>query len=122
MPSSGSGNQARTPCRSWSRRSDRPVLSAGDRAMLVRNIGRLDRSAVPPLIATLDSGDARLVADAADALGRIGDPRAVPHLTYLAARNPATSAVGAAARAGIERADGPAVRVAAPVSRSPPDR
>jgi HEAT repeat protein len=60
---------------------------------LAENLGRLDRGAVPALIATLDSPDAKLVADVARALGRIGDLRAVPALTYLAARKPETAAM-----------------------------
>lgn len=63
-----------------------PNQASQDRALLVRNMGRLGRSAVPALIAVLDSPDPTLVADAAEALGRIGDRRAVPFLTALAAR------------------------------------
>ena len=77
------------------------------------NMGRLDRSAVPALLAVLDSPDARLAADAATALGRIGDPRAVPFLTYPAAAADAPPAVRAGGPGGDRPADGPAVRVAA---------
>ena len=76
-------------------------LSADDRASIVRNMGRLDRSAVPALIAALDSKDPRLAADVADVLGRIGDPRAIPHLTFLAAHGESPSPVRAAARRAI---------------------
>jgi HEAT repeats len=63
----------------------RPDLSAQDHRLLVANIGQLDRSAVPPLVAALDSPNPILAADAATALGLIGDVQAVPHLTFLAA-------------------------------------
>ena len=59
-----------------------PEITPEKRALLARNMGRLDRTAVPPLLAVLDSSDPRLAADAATALGAIGDPRAVPFLTY----------------------------------------
>ena len=95
-----------------------PGLAADDRAAIVRNMGRLDRSAVPALIAALDSPDPRLAADVADVLGRIGDPRAIPHLTFLAARGePAVSRPRR--RPPRDRApDGPPVRGAAQVARS----
>ena len=68
-------------------------LDASVRTPLAENLGRLDRKAVPALIASLDSSDDALVGDVARALGRIGDPRAIPALTYLAARtNPETAA------------------------------
>ena len=67
----------------------RPGLDMETRIPYAESLGKLDRRAVPPLIATLDSSNAVLVGDAARALGQIGDPRAVPALTYLAAkRNP----------------------------------
>jgi hypothetical protein len=69
----------------------RPGLSADDRAAIVHNIGRLDRGAGPALIAVLDSGDDLLVRDAAEALAAMGERRAVPQLTYLAARGNATA-------------------------------
>ena len=72
----------------------------------MRNIGRLDRSAVPPLLAVLDSGDAGLAADAATALGHIGDPRAVPFLTYPASAVEFAPAVREAAQAAIGRLTG----------------
>src|SRR5271157_6538559 len=61
-----------------------PEITPEKRALLARNMGRLDRTAVPPLLAVLDSSDPRLAADAATALGSIGDSRAVPFLTYPA--------------------------------------
>ncbi len=81
---------------------DQANIPAGDRALLAYNMGRLDRSAVPPLIAVLDSADSRLVADAAHALGMIGDVRAVPPLTAVAASAPARDA----ARRAIEHLTG----------------
>jgi hypothetical protein len=63
-----------------------PGLSAEERALIVHNMGRLDSSVVPPLIATLESADLRVAADAASALGVIGDRRAIPQLTAVAAR------------------------------------
>jgi len=68
------------------RELSRPGLPDEARTPYAENLGRLDRGAVPPLIAALESTDARLVGDAARALGRIGDARAIPALTYLAAR------------------------------------
>lgn len=81
---------------------DDPNTSPGDRALIAYNMGRLDRSATPALIASLDSAatNARLAADVADALGAIGDVRAVPELTYHAAAA-AHSPIQAAARRAI---------------------
>ena len=68
-------------------------LDASVRTPLAENLGRLDRKAVPALIAALDSDDDKLVGDVARALGQIGDPRSLPALTYLAARpKPETAA------------------------------
>lgn len=67
---------------------NRAGVDLAARSPLADALGRLDVRAVPPLIATLDSSDAKLVADAARALARIGDPRALPALTYLAAKTP----------------------------------
>jgi len=75
------------------RELSRAGLDGAARTPLAENLGRLDRRAVPALIATLDSDDAKLVADVARALGNIGDPRAIPALTYIAARrNPESAA------------------------------
>jgi HEAT repeat protein len=79
----------------------RPDLSVNDRRLMVHNIGRLDHSAVPPLIAVLDSPDATLAADAATALGKIGDTHAIPHLTFPAAFTATPRAVRDAAQAAI---------------------
>ncbi len=80
-----------------------PNLSATDQLLITHNVGRLDRSAVPPLIASLASSNARLVHDVAEALGEIGDARAVPELTYLAASGERGGTVQEAARRAIGR-------------------
>ncbi len=64
-------------------------LDPSVRSPIAENLGRLDRNAVPALIASLDDTNAALVGDVARALGRIGDTRAIPALTYLAARTSA---------------------------------
>ena len=80
----------------------RPGIGIEDRIPFAESLGQLDRSAVPPLIAALDSADALLAGDAARALGQIGDPRAVPALTYLAAKRTPESAARPQAVAAIE--------------------
>ena len=82
---------------------ERPTISPEDRSLLIRNLGRLDRTAVPPLLAVLDSGNPRLQANAATALGQIGDPRAVAFLTYPAAAAEFSPEVREAAQAAIGR-------------------
>ena len=100
----------------------RPDLSREDHELLVRNIGRLESSAVPPLAAALESPDPAAAADAATALASIGDPAAVPFLTFTAAA-PAARSIGARRRAGRDRAaDRPAVRAAAEAARPPAGR
>ena len=84
----------------------RPDLSADDRRLIVRNMGRLDRSVIPALAAVLDSPDPVLAADAATALGMIGDKEAIPFLTFPAASPEAPPAVRAAAQAAIARLTG----------------
>lgn len=84
------------------RELSRAGLSDEDRVPFAENLGRLDRTAVPPLIAALESTDVKLVGDAARALGRIGDPRAVPALSYLAARRNPESAARPQAVAAVE--------------------
>jgi HEAT repeat protein len=81
----------------------KPSIGPETQALILRNLGRLDRSAVPPLIATLDAPKPQLAAQAADALGRIGDLRALPALTALAATSDTQSPQGIAARQAIER-------------------
>ena len=77
-------------------------ISPENHALLVRNMGRLDRSATPALIAALDAKSS-LASDAAVALGGIGDPRAVPALTALIATAEPGSAAAAAASRSIEQ-------------------
>jgi len=88
------------------RELSRAGLDAAVRTPLAENLGRLDRKAVPALLAALESNDAKLVADVARALGQIGDPRAVPALTYLAARRSPESAAGPQAAEAVRRLTG----------------
>jgi HEAT repeat protein len=81
----------------------RPGLSTRERELLVHNIGRLDRSAVPALLAVLDSSEPALVADAATALGQIRAPEAEPYLTFLAASAGTAPRVRAAASGAVAR-------------------
>ena len=69
-----------------------------DRRPIAEALGGLDRGASAALIAVLDSGDAAEVSAAAAALARIGDVRAIPALTWVAARSngPGKAAAGAA--------------------------
>ena len=60
----------------------------------------------PALAAVLDSPDPALAADAATALGMIGDKEAIPFLTFPAASPEAPPAVRAAAQAAIARLTG----------------
>ena len=83
-----------------------PDLSPEKRALLARNLGRLDRTAVPALLAVLGSSDPTLAAIAATALGAIGDPRALPFLTYPASSAKFPPAVREAAQAAIARLTG----------------
>ncbi|MDR3619336.1 MAG: HEAT repeat domain-containing protein [Paludisphaera borealis] len=75
--------------------------STPERSRLVHNAGRLDRSSVPAWIAALDSPDPHLAANAATILGAIGDPRAVPFLTYPAAAADSSPALKTAAQRAI---------------------
>jgi hypothetical protein len=81
----------------------RPGLSTEDRRKILKNAGRLDRSAVPPLAAVLDSPDSTLAADAATVLGSLDDKRSIPHLTFPAASPEAAPAVRQAAQDAIAR-------------------
>jgi HEAT repeat protein len=81
-------------------------LDPSVRTPLAENMGRLDRKAVPALIATLDSNDDALVGDVARALGEIGDARAIPALTYVAARPTPESAAKPLILQAIERLTG----------------
>jgi hypothetical protein len=84
----------------------RPGLSREEHDLLLRNIGRLQPSAVAPLAAALDSSDPGLAVDAAAALGSIGDASAVPFLTFPAASPAAHPSVRAAAQGAIARLTG----------------
>lgn len=77
-----------------------PGLTAEERILVTQNLGRLDATATPALVAALDVTDDRIAADIADALGRIGDSRAIPFLTHpavddsrLVVRDPARQAI-----------------------------
>lgn len=84
----------------------RPDLSSKDRRAIVQNMGRLDRSVIPPLATVLNSLDTVLAADAATALGMIKDKQAIPFLTFAAAFPKAPPAVSSAAKAAIEHLTG----------------
>ena len=77
-----------------------------ERAQTVGNMGQLDRSAVPALIAGLDAPDPLLAADMADVLGRIGDRRAIPDLTARAATGDDLAPIRESARDAIARLTG----------------
>lgn len=85
-----------------------PVTSA-NRALLIRNAGRLDTASVPAWIAVLESSDPNLAADAAAILGTIGDRRALPFLTYPAAAPNVPLNVRTAADQAIVRMTGRSV-------------
>ncbi|QEH36209.1 hypothetical protein OJF2_47690 [Aquisphaera giovannonii] len=84
----------------------KPGVPPEARALYVKNLGRLDRSTVPALLAAVEADDPAVAADAADALGRIGEPTAVPFLTYAAAAPGTPAPVKEAARAAIARLTG----------------
>jgi hypothetical protein len=84
----------------------RPDLTANERGLIVRNMGHLDRSVIPPLAAVLDSSDPVLVADTATALGMIGNKEAIPFLAFPAASLDAPPAVRIAAKTSIEHLTG----------------
>ncbi len=79
----------------------RPGLAPEDRAKILKNAAQLDRSAVAPLAAVLDSPDPVLAADAATVLGSVGDERCIPQLTFAASSPAAAPAVRQAAQAAI---------------------
>ena len=81
-------------------------ISPEERALITGNLGELDPTAVPALVSMLDSPESRIASDAASALGRIGDPRAIPYLTYYAALNDELSPIRTAARRAITRLTG----------------
>ncbi len=83
-----------------------PGLSAGDRALIVGAMGRLQSSAVAPLAAALDSPEPAIASAAATALGAIGQRSAVPFLTFFAASPTVDPSVRSSARAAIEAITG----------------
>jgi HEAT repeat protein len=83
-----------------------PGLSARNRDLLTRNMGRLDSSAIPALATVLDSPDPPVAAAAATALGLIADQKAVPFLTFPAASPDTPPAVREAAQAAIAKLTG----------------
>jgi hypothetical protein len=72
-----------------------------ERARLVQTMGMLDRSAVFPLLAVLDSGDAVLMMDAVQALEHLGDPRCLDPLRYYAESPRVDRAVRARAQQAV---------------------
>ncbi len=92
-------------------------LDASVRTPLAENLGQLDRKAVPALIAALDSTDDAIVGDVARALGQIGDARAVPALTYLAARTKPETAAKPLVLQAIRELTGKTFPVPAPDAR-----
>ena len=88
------------------RRLEDPSVSVDQRARIVANMGRLESSAVPPLIAALDAPNPAVASDAAEVLGLIGDRRAIPHLTYEAARPDVSGVLQDTAKRAVERLSG----------------
>ena len=84
----------------------RKGLPDKDRQQILHAMGQLDYSAVPPLVAVLDGPDPVLAADAARALGMIGDLRAIPFLTAPAALPDTPPGLRSAAREAIPRING----------------
>ncbi|MHB1555861.1 MAG: HEAT repeat domain-containing protein [Isosphaeraceae bacterium] len=82
---------------------NQPGLPREDHDLLLRNVGRLQPSAVMPLAAVLEGTIPSLAADAAVALGSIGDPDAVPFLVFPAASPASPPAVRSAAQVAIAR-------------------
>ncbi len=83
----------------------RAELDPVDHAQIVQNVARLGPPVLPALVTVLDSEDPRLAADAAYALGRLGDPRAIPFLSYYAG-TPHETVVREPAREAIARISG----------------
>ena len=64
---------------------------------LIRALGCLgDEAAVGPLTAALQDESADVVWQAADALGKIGDAQAIPHLTRVVGEDERTTQYGGA--------------------------
>lgn len=83
-----------------------PGTTPAERASLVANMGKLDSRAVPPLIAALDSENPGQASDAAEALGRIGDRRALGPLVALAAQPTVPEGTRMTAQHAVERLTG----------------
>lgn len=81
-------------------------LDAQQRAILTDALGKLDKSAVPVLIAALDSPDETKSAIAARALAALGDTRALAALVFPAANQNSPSALRHAAQAAIGKLSG----------------
>ena len=87
----------------------RQGLTPEQRASIAYNMGRLDRDAVPALLAMLDGSDDNITADTAEALGYIGDPR--DRVFDLSRRRSRDSRHRARRRQAVDRApDRPRVR------------
>lgn len=82
---------------------NQPGLPREEHDLLLQNVGRLQSSAVMPLAAVLEGTVPSLAADAAVAMGSIGDPDAVPFLVFPAASPTSPPAVRSAAQAAIAR-------------------
>ena len=76
------------------------------RSLIVHNMGRLDRSVILPLASVLRSSEPTLAADAATALGMIGDQEAVPFLTFSAAFPQTSPLLRVSAQTAIARLTG----------------
>jgi hypothetical protein len=75
--------------------------SPKEREQIVRNMGRLDRSAISPLATVLASPDPVLATDIATVLALIGDREAIPYLTFPAVAPDAAPEVRRSAQAAI---------------------
>ncbi|WP_165230448.1 HEAT repeat domain-containing protein [Aquisphaera insulae] len=84
----------------------KPGVSPEAHALYLKNLSRLDRSTVPALLAAVDAAEPSVAADAAEAIGKLGEPTAVPFLTYAAAAADTPPPVKEAARAAIARLTG----------------
>lgn len=83
-----------------------PQLDAQSKAKLTASLGGLDKTAVPAIIGLLAAPDAGVAAAAAQALGAIGDRRALADLTIPAALPDVDPSVQTAARVAIARITG----------------
>jgi CheY-like chemotaxis protein len=76
---------------------------AEHRTSMLHAMQRLDHSAVPALVAALDSPDQSLVSDVVDVLSVIGDADTIPHLRYLAEAPEIPNAIQSHVRVSIEK-------------------